>query len=176
MPSVHCPECGSTTYIDAYALPYKGEVGCTECGIHLFVEGDMSIGFTVTRMRFSLRELEKYWGYLDQLEKTRLEEAVFCSNYAPTACESMCFDALCGLLRRIYGGKRELGFYVGKMEKDPDLRELSGAISYFKARRNEVDHPDRIANPLEAESTFSMTKRLIIGIIEKKPLLSLIPE
>jgi hypothetical protein len=31
-----------------------------------------------------------------------------------------------------------------------------------------VDHPDRISTRLEAESTFSTTKRLVLTIVKKK--------
>lgn len=76
----------------------------------------------------------------------------------------MCFDALCSVLRRIYGGKEELRHYVNKTEQDPELRDLAGAISYFRERRIRVDHPVTVSTELEAESTFSTTKRLILGI------------
>lgn len=166
MPYFNCPECGNDIIINQSR--YNGEVACKNCATHVFIQCDSTKGFKITRMRFSLTELEPYWSHLDQIEQSRLNEAVFCSLYAPSACESMCFDALCSLLRRIYGEKKELGYYTRLMTQDPSLRRLSTAISYFYDRRNEIDHPERIANSLEAESTFLMTKRLIIGIINNK--------
>ncbi len=169
MPTIICPDCGKTTYLDPEILHYDWEIACKYCFTKMKVKGSTSKGIIVTRMRFSLRGLEQYWDYLSKIEQERLEEAVYCSKFAPTACESMCFDALCSLLRRLYGEKKELGYYTKKMEKDPNLSDLSGAISYFYHKRNQVDHPERTSNPLEAESTFSMTKRLILGIFKNKP-------
>ncbi len=109
------------------------------------------------------------WEHLNDIERDRILEAIKCMLVgAYTACESMCYDALVSLLRRIYGERRELGYYVRKMEEDPDLKDVKGAISYFAARRHEVDHPERVSTQDEAESTYMMTRRLIKEIIKKK--------
>ena len=54
------------------------------------------------------------------------------------------------------------------MENDSDLRNVRGAIAYFATKRHEVDHPERIADKTEAESTLTMPKRLIREIATKK--------
>ena len=56
------------------------------------------------------------------------------------------------------------------MEKDEDLMDLKGILQYLKDRRNRVAHPDVLSTKLDAESTFQMTKRLLIEIIERKKL------
>ena len=109
------------------------------------------------------------WRKLTPIEQSRLIEAAKCyAVEAYTACESMCYDALVSVLRRIYGGRRELGYYVSLMEQDPDLRDVRGAIAYFATKRHEVDHPDRISNELEAKNALNMTKQLIKEILSKK--------
>jgi hypothetical protein len=171
MPRIVCWRCGyQDIYIDAFARPFNGEIACQKCQASIKVEDDYPKGgITATRAFPSLEELTSVWGSLTPLEQSRLIEASHCLGVeANTMCESACFDSLCSMLRRIYGDKRELGYYIDKMKQDPDLSELAGAVSYFSPIRNKVDHPDKISNALDAESTFTMTKRLILGIIKKK--------
>lgn len=170
MPDVRCWGCGNSIFIDSYARPYNAEIACPNCGSAIRIHDDFPTGgMTSGRMFPSLDDISKFLDYLTDLEKNRLREASHsfgCGAY--TACESMCFDALSSLCRRIYGGKGELGHCVDKMEQDTDLSELAGAIAYFKHRRDKVDHPVSISTKLDGESTFLMTKRLIIGIVKKK--------
>ena len=168
VPNVRCVECGSEVYIDSFATPYRGELACENCKTKMWVEGDMHAGFNVTSLYASLKELEQIWFLLEPIEQSRMTEASRCYVMAPSMCESACFDALVHILRRVYGGKHELGTYVEKLKKDPELADLHGAISYFGSIRNKVDHPVTISKPLDAESTFAMTKRLILGIARKK--------
>jgi len=170
VPHIKCIACGQDIYIDPFARPYNGELACPNCGEHMVIRDDYPKGgITVTRAFPSLEELKPVMDLLTPLEKSRLLEASRCLGVgADTACESMCFDALVSILRRIYGGKGELGHYISKMEQDPDLSEETGFISSFKAIRNKVDHPVRISKKLDAESTFSTTKRLILIIAKKK--------
>jgi len=53
------------------------------------------------------------------------------------------------------------------MENDNRLSGLKGILTYFKDVRNRVAHPEKISSKLEAESTFQMTKRLLIEIVNR---------
>ncbi len=167
MPTIICHNCGNN-FIHDPTITDTIEA-CTNCKTQIHIKQSSPFNWKTEQVFPSYKELEPFWDKLTPLVKSRLIEASRCFGCsAYTACESMCFDALCSMLRRIYGGKGELGYYVDKMGKDSDLREFAGAISYFAKIRNRVDHPNGISKRLEAESTFLMTKRLILGIIKKR--------
>lgn len=53
------------------------------------------------------------------------------------------------------------------MEKDNRLSELKGILLYFKDVRNKVAHPEKVSSKSDAESTFQITKRLLIEILNR---------
>jgi len=178
MPDIRCWKCGKEYRVDVcfgggiVACPHCNvKTRVTKTGVLYYTEpvGVFVSDVTIMELLEPIITDPDVWNKLNDIEQERLTEAAKCYAVgAYTACESMCYDALVSLLRRIYGERRELGYYVQQMENDPDLREVRGAIAYFASKRHEVDHPDRIADKIEAESTLTMTKRLIREIIMKK--------
>jgi ribosomal protein L37E len=171
MVDIKCQKCGHLWYHD-FSIASSIEA-CPMCGtphrITRSIDQALIYAWKVEPVYPSLDELSPVWDSLTPIEKNRLREAALCFGVeAYTMCESACFDALTSLLRRVYGGRGELGFYVDKMESDPDLKDEAGFIASFRFIRNRVDHPDRISTRLEAESTFSTTKRLVLTIVKKK--------
>jgi len=176
MPKITCWNCGHDYWVDAYIK--EAIVACPNCKARTKVKDEgvnmwkfEPVGAFVSKdLAFELlEEIEDIWEKLTDVEQERLIEAVKCYTVeAYTACESMCYDALVSVLRRIYGGQKELGYYVSLMEKDPDLKNVKGAIAYLASKRNEVDHPERISNRLEATNALNMTKQLIREILTKK--------
>ena len=167
MPELRCYKCGSTWFHDAFVE--ESIDACPSCQTQHKIKYNRPMSWTVAPAFPSLVELGDVWTLLNELELSRLTEAARCLGIeAYTMSESACFDALGSILRRVYGGKHELGTYVDCMKKDADLNDLHGVISYFSGIRNKVDHPVTISKPLDAESTFTMTKRLILGIAHKK--------
>jgi len=109
------------------------------------------------------------WEHLIYQEKNRLLEASRCFGIeAYTMCESVCFDALVSILRRIYGGKEELGHYINKIEQYLVSKEEADFISCFKSIRNKVNHSVRVSSRVDAERMFKTTKRFILVIAKKK--------
>jgi hypothetical protein len=167
MPTIKCWKCGGEWIHDAFVT--SSIEACPNCGTPHKITEITPMNWRVEPAFPSLDELLPVWKHLTDLEKSRLIEASRCFGVeAYTMCESACFDALVSILRRIYGGREELGHYVKKMEQDPDLKEEAGFISSFKVIRDKVDHPVRISSRVDAESTFSTTKRLILIIAKKK--------
>lgn len=176
MPKINCWKCGSEYWIEPTIR--KAIVACPNCKARTKVKNEGLRGwelepvgaFVDPDLAFELlEEIEDIWKKLTDVEQRRLIEAAKCyAVEAYTACESMCYDALVSVLRRIYGGQKELGYYVSLMEKDPDLKNVKGAIAYLASKRNEVDHPERISNRLEATNALNMTKQLIREILTKK--------
>jgi len=175
MPIVTCWKCGNVYGVDECAK--KAIVSCWKCGAKTRVENVggkwelKPVGAFVDSVfvRELLKEIEPISSKMTEVERIRLIEAAKCLLIgAYTACESMCYDALVSVLRRIYGGQKELGSYVQKMENDPDLKNVRGAIAYFAFKRHEVDHPERISDELEAKNALDMTKQLIREILTKK--------
>jgi hypothetical protein len=166
---VSCPECNLPVKVYCPSFPFEGITTCRNCGTKFYLKTN-GVGSPRMELMFpSIKELESIWGLLTSLEQSRLEEASKCFGVkAYTMCESACFDALVSILRRIYGGREELGHYIPKMERDPDLREEAGFISSFKTIRDKVDHPVRVSTQLDAKSTFETTKRLIRVMAKKK--------
>ena len=175
MPLAKCWKCGRVYYVD-YATK-EAIVACENCKAKTRVEkeGDNwkfePVGaFVDSEFVYELlKEIKPIFSEMTEVEQIRLIEAAKCLLIgAYTACESMCYDALVSVLRRVYGGQKELGYYVQKMENDPDLKNVRGAIAYFASKRHEVDHPERISDKLEAENALDMTKQLIREILAKK--------
>jgi len=175
MPIVTCWKCGSTYFVEQYTK--KAVVACNVCGAKTRVENVggswefKPVGAFVDSELVSelLKEMRPILSEMTKVERIRLIEAAKCFLIgAYTACESMCYDALVSVLRRIYGGQKELGYYVQKMGNDPDLKNVRGAIAYFAPKRHEVDHPERISDELEAKNALDMTKQLIREILTKK--------
>ena len=176
MPKVTCWKCGFEYFVETYTK--KAIVACGNCGAKTRVERE-----NLTEWKFEpvgafvdselvyelLKEITPMLSEMTKVEQIRLIEAAKCFLIgAYTACESMCYDALVSVLRRVYGERKELGYYVQKMENDPDLKNVRGAIAYFASKRHEVDHPERISDELEAKNALDMTKQLIREILTKK--------
>ncbi len=175
MPIVTCWKCGNVYAADEYTK--KAIVACWKCGAKTRVENVgggwelKPVGAFVDSesVHELLKEIEPISSKMTEVERIRLIEAAKCLLIgAYTACESMCYDALVSVLRRVYGGQKELGYYVQKMENDPDLKNVGRAIAYFASKRHEVDHPERVSNKLEAKNALNMTKQLIKEILTKK--------
>ena len=77
----------------------------------------------------------------------------------------MSLRVLESILRRIYNVDEPLGRLIERAEQDPRLRSFAFILDYFRETRNRVAHPEKISSRLDAESTFSMTKRLILEIL-----------
>ena len=183
MPKITCWRCGNEYWVDPYIK--EAVVACNKCGaksriedlglsnykitpIGAFVSEDLIENLLKPLFEDEVTKI-RVWKKLTELEKRRLIEAAKCYAVgAYTACESMSYDALVSVLRRVYGEKRELGYYVEKMERDPDLKDVKGAIAYFAAKRHEVDHPERISNELDAKNALNMTIQLIKEILKRK--------
>jgi len=177
MPMVTCWKCGSAYFVEHYTK--EAIVACRNCGAKTRVENVGGFynwkfepvgAFVDSELVYELlKEIKPILSEMTEVEQIRLIEAAKCLLIgAYTACESMCYDALVSVLRRVYGGQKELGYYVQKMENDPDLKNVRGAIAYFALKRHEVDHPERISDELEAKNALDMTKQLIREILTKK--------
>lgn len=119
----------------------------------------------------TIDELDKVWNKLDIIEKQSIHEAQISFGIgAHTASEIMALRTLEGVLRRVYDTKEMFGALLKRMEKDPDLKDLKEIFSYFKNVRNKITHPEKLSSQLEAESTFSMMKRLILEVFTKKSI------
>ncbi len=167
MPGIRCVNCGMKIYIDPYATPYEGEIGCPDCGTNMQVYVSLE-GSKVERKYPSFEELREIWGTLSEIEKETIQEASLslgCGAY--TAAELMFLRSLESILRRIYGVNETLGKLIEKMENDNRLSDFKDIFSYFKNVRNRITHPEKMSSKLEAESTFQMTKRLLIDIIKR---------
>lgn len=169
MPEIRCVECGKGILIDAFSTPYDAELSCSECGtkmqVYIGVGGQGSI---VKRKYPSFEELREIWEMLSDVEKKSIYEASLSLGVgANTASEMMSLRCLESILRRIYRTSEMLGKLIERMENDNRLSDLKGILSYFKDVRNRVAHPEKISSKLEAESTFQMTKRLLIEIVNR---------
>jgi len=174
MPFLRCIFCGKRIGIDEEALPYKAQVTCPDCDEAMLVNmGAEGEGTTITRAYLyydDMTKKRKVWRMLLPIEKKAIKESARAySVQAYTACELMAFRTLESVLRRIYKEEKTLGHLIRKMENDDRLADLQGIVSYFKDERNKVAHPGRLSTELDAKSTFEMTKRLLIQIIEKIP-------
>jgi len=167
MPRIRCVNCGMEIYIDPMATPYEGEAGCPNCGTKMQVYVSQR-GSRVERKYPSLNELRNIQKILSDVEKVSITEASLSLGVgAYTASEMMSLRCLESILRRIYRTNEMLGKLIERMESDNKLSDLKGILSYFKNVRNRVAHPEKISSKLEAESTFQMTKRLLIEIVKK---------
>ena len=160
MVAIRCVECGQEIRIDPWSTPYDGELSCPNCGTKMQVFATVREGTFVRRKYPSFNELKVVWERLSEIEKKSIYEAsVSLGVGAYTAIES--------ILRRIYGTNEMLGKLIERMERDNRLADLKGILTYFKDVRNRVAHPEKISSKLEAESTFQMTKRLLIEIVNR---------
>jgi len=167
MPEIRCVDCGRRIYIDAMSTPYEGEVSCPKCGAKMQVYVSQN-GSKVERKYPSFNELGEIWEILSDVEKKSISEASLSLGIgAYTASEMMSLRCLEGTLRRIYRTNETLGGLIERMERDDRLADLKGILTYFKDVRNRVAHPEKISSKLEAESTFQMTKRLLIEIVNR---------
>jgi len=163
MPEVRCVECGNKIYIDVFALPYQGVLACPECKfkMRVYVSGS---GTLVEPLYPEIpREIVDYLTYS---EWKFLDESARCIGVqAYTASELSALKVLEAILRRIYSTDETLGKLIEHVENDTNLRHITGIVTYFKDVRNRVAHPDKVSEKLDAESTFSMTIRLMKEII-----------
>jgi len=181
MPEIRCVECGRRIFIYTFATPYEGELSCPECKTKMRVYVTTGKGSRVERVLPSLDELYQIVEQrsisaerttqrlvlLDEIIIQSLNEAAICLGYgAYTACEIMSLRALERLLRNVYNVEANLGQLIDMARQDQRLRNLVGTLDYFRQVRNKVAHPDKISSKLDAESTFLMTKRLILEIIQ----------
>ena len=162
--------CGMWTRIriDPWSTPYDGELSCPNCGTKMQVFATVREGTFVRRKYPSFNELKVVWERLSEIEKKSIYEASISLGVgAYTASEMMSLRCLESILRRIYGTNEMLGKLIERMERDNRLADLKGILTYFKDVRNRVAHPEKISSKLEAESTFQMTKRLLIEIVNR---------
>jgi len=169
MPNIRCVKCGEEIIIDAYSCPYEGEVACPKCLTPLQVYmGLLGKGTIVKRKYPSFEELEEISETLSKIEKNSIQEAsLSLGSGAYTGSELMALRTLESILRRTYEVDDTLGKLIERMESDNRLSDLKGILSYFKDVRNRIAHPEKLSSKLEAESTFQMTKRLLIEIVKK---------
>ena len=151
------------------STPYNAELSCPECKAKMQVYvGSIGQESIVKRKYPSFEELNEIWEMLSDVEKKSIYEASLSLGVgAYTASEMMSLRCLEGILRRIYGTSEMLGRLIERMENDNRLSDLKGILTYFKDVRNRVAHPEKISSELEAESTFQMTKRLLIEIVNR---------
>jgi len=168
MVAIRCVECGQEIRIDPWSTPYDGELSCPNCGTKMQVFATVREGTFVRRKYPSFNELKVVWERLSEIEKKSIYEASISLGVgAYTASEMMSLRCLESILRRIYGTNEMLGKLIERMERDNRLADLKGILTYFKNVRNRVAHPEKISSKLEAESTFQMTKRLLIEIVNR---------
>ena len=168
MPNIRCVECGNEIYIDAFGTPYKAELACPYCHTKMEVYVTTSQGTQVKRKYPKYDELERIWDNLTIVERNSIKEAsLSLGSGAYTASELMSLRTIESVLRRIYRVDETFGQLILRMENDDRLKDLKGILDYFKDVRNRVAHPDKTSSKLDAESTFQMTKRLILELIEK---------
>ncbi len=130
--------------------------------------GAVGQGSIVKRKYPSFEELNEIWEMLSDVERTSIYEASLSLGVgAYTASEMMSLRCLESILRKIYGTNEMLGKLIECMENDNKLSDLKGILTYFKDVRNRVAYPEKISSKLEAESTFQMTKRLLIEIVNR---------
>ncbi len=125
-------------------------------------------GSEVTRKYPKYDEVYTAGRILSPAEFQSLEEASRAFGVeAYTACEAMSLRTLESALRKIYGVEEMLGSLINRAEKDPRLTDMVGVVQYFRNVRNRVAHPEKLSSKLDAESTFAMTKRLLLELEEK---------
>ena len=171
MPEVRCVGCGVGIDIDPDSLPYIGELTCHDCGVGMNVKISEKDGALVERRMPSLKDINSIRRKLSVNEFLSLYEACLSLGAnAYTASEIMSLRTLEALLRRVYQTNETFGKLLQRLQNDKDLSELEGILAYFKKERDKVAHPDKLSGKLDAESTLSMTIRLIKEIISKKKM------
>ena len=174
MPYIICIYCGSSIDIDDDVIPYMAQLACPECmctmRVNINPKGEETTLNPAILVYDDLSKKRKIWSKLSKMEKKSIKEASYAFGIeAFTASELMSLRTIESVLRRIYKVDETFGKLIRRMEKDERLSDLQGIVSYFKDERNKVAHPDRLSSELEAKSTFEMTKRLLIQIIERIP-------
>ncbi len=72
MPSGNCAACAGNIQIDAFAMPYIGDLVCSRCGTVLFVQLSVPGGAIVQRKNPPLDNLKPVWSSLADLERQSL--------------------------------------------------------------------------------------------------------
>ena len=168
--SFSCISCGKE--LKLLSQPYEGEFACIHCKEKMYIKAALLQGIEIQRVFPTLEELNIVWAKLNPIEQSTLRESTKSFGVgAYTASEFMSARSLEGILRRVYNKKEMLGKLIERMENDSDLKGLGGIFSYFKDVRNRIAHPEEVSTKLDAESTFSTTKRLILEVFKKKGLI-----
>ncbi len=179
MPSIKCRDCG-TSWNHDYSIDECIE-SCPNCGVKHKITKKENLNFKVDPVFPSLDDLKSV---LNELTNVEIDDLIQISKSigigAPKPAEMACISFLENFLKRIYEKKSgTLGDLLSLLEKDNELKELAGVVSYFRDQNNKLKHVIGYrSNDERALSTFSMTKELIKTIIYrkktklKKPLLN----
>jgi len=177
MPNIRCTRCGDEIYIDAFALPYEGEIACKNC--HNIMDFRMGIN-TGTNVKAKYPNPAEtigggIWMKLQALEQQAfLEAALSLGSEAYTASEFMSLRSLESVSRRCYmklaiKPQPSLDWFtiLDILGSEPAFKPYSEGINYFRDVRNKIAHLDKISSKLEAESSYAMALRLTKELIEK---------
>lgn len=168
MPKIICHECADAWLHDSEIS--ESIDACPHCKTKHKVTRKEAFNWKVEANFPSLKDLSEVWSELNDIEKEDLEQISKSIGIgAPKPGEMACIGFLENFLKRIYKEKGTMGDLLPLLEKDNDLKDIAGVISYFREHYNKLKHvPGYRSTESKAISTFNMTKELVKTTIYKK--------